>query len=133
MDANIFLNYWFDEFSKSAEAYYAQQLFERTIGCEFLFVITDITLDELSAKSNLSMDKIKDAWLSEFIKMKKIIIEIPTIQDLKNAARMTRELRIPKKDAIHAAFCLRNKLPIVTRDKHFQEIDGLSVFLPEEL
>ncbi len=133
VDANIFLNYWFDEFSKTAEAYYAQQLFDKALGCEFSFVITTLVLDELSSRSGLSVEEINEKWFPMLIRSGKVRIERISQEVINGAVRLERTFKIPRKDAIHASFCLINNLPIITRDRHFFSVALLKVFVPENL
>ena len=133
LDANIFLNYWFDEFSKTAEAYYAQQLFNRALGCEFSFVITTLVLDELSSRSGLSVEEINEKWFPMLTRSGKVRIEGISQEVIDGAVRLERTFHIPRKDAIHASFCLMNNLAIITRDRHFLSIASLKVLVPEDL
>lgn len=133
VDANIFLNYWFDEYTQSAEAYYSQQFFRRTAQCEFFFVITNLTVEELAGRAKLSIDEVMKKWLSDLVNVGKMSIESISQKDVDSADVMVKRFRIPRKDAMHAAFCLNHKLPIITRDKHFRGINQLDVFVPEDL
>lgn len=64
-----------------------------------------------------------------------IVIKVRPLQNrFGEAVMLSKKFKIPVKDALHAVIARDNNAVLVTRDKHFQELQNMiTVRKPEEL
>ncbi len=108
---------------------YALKLFVRIKAKEDKIAISDFLIREL--ESNYSVEAINGMILP----FQKIIEKIFVTKEQRDEARKIAEERnLPFGDALHAIVARDNKCILVTRDKHFQELEDItSLYKPEEI
>ena len=81
---------------------------------------------------NYSGEKIKKTFE---VVPSKLLIKVPISKEqIKEALAISKKLKIPKKDALHAVLSRDNKAILVTRDKHFYELqETVTIRKPEDL
>lgn len=87
---------------------------------------TDITIQELKGK--LSNDEIFSLF-----RPFKIRTIFSSKKQFEESFVISNKLKIPKGDALHAIIARDNNLMIITRDKHFKQINFCKSKKPEEL
>lgn len=132
VDSNIFLDFWLDRMTGLKPAnYYAEELFKNCIRCLYKIVISENTIIELS--ENFPAKNIEKK-LDVFKKLSKLEIVSVQIDDLIKAKKLALDRDIPVHDAVHALIAKKLMIPLITRDKHFSQVDDLiTVKAPEEL
>jgi predicted nucleic acid-binding protein len=137
VDTNVFLSYWFSDFGKldDFQEYRTKELIKRTIDCEFIFVISDLTLEEMSTVSNLGIKEIEKSWLKPLKDAGKLQTVIIDSKDMARAKELIKTKQVGhKKDAIHAAIVENNGLTLVTWNiKDFIGLPTVKVLTPKEL
>lgn len=134
IDSNVFLNYWFDEYSNKPCAHYAERLFTDAIKCKYDIIISTLVLEELETKSHLTEEEIVGEWFKEFRERQKIDILKIKGDVLQKAQWISEKYGIHRADAVHAAFSFYFCDYLVTNDKGFDKIkDILNVVTPEDL
>ena len=92
-------------------------------------VYSDFVVDELSR----AYDK---QTINKLFKVVSEVLEKVEINDkqLKEAADLSKELKIPFGDAVHGVLAKDNNAIMVTRDRHFRKlIDKINIKKPEDL
>jgi predicted nucleic acid-binding protein len=84
-------------------------------------VISDIVYSEL--KQHYSLECIKGMFLP-FEEC--IIIVNSTTKQKNDAKQLGQKLCVPYPDALHAFLARDNNLVLITRDRHFQKLDGIT-------
>jgi len=141
VDANIFLNSWFSEGGKSESwRRYADQLFKRTIDCQFFLVISDLILHELSGQMSAPERSLESAHFGEFRacgKLKIVKIERNMHDEARRLVSQLPPHVTHTKDAIHAIVAKKEGAVLVTRNiKDYRALGrmlGLKVRKPEWL
>lgn len=137
VDTNVFISYWFSDFGKieDFQEYYAENLINKTIKCQFTIVIYGLTLSEMSSVSKLDEREIKNSWLKPLINCKKIEIIEANNKDILIAKKLVKDKRIKHiADAVHAALALKYNLPIITWNiKDFKKMKNMCIKTPKEL
>lgn len=97
--------------------------------------------EDIILYSGLVEEELGKDYSNEFIKEifsivpKQLLLKV-NISDEQfiESIKISRKLKIPKKDALHAILAKDNKSILVTRDKHFYELkDEIEILKPEEL
>ena len=92
-------------------------------------MISDLVEEELSIDyGNKEIENIFSIIPKELL----IRISVSNLQ-FKEAINISRELKTPLKDTLHAILAKNNNAILITRDKHFNEIDFVETYKPEEL
>ena len=92
-------------------------------------VVTDILIRELEA--NYSIEEINGMFKPFENQTEKII---STKEQREEAKKIALEKDIPPGDALHAIIARDNNLIIITRDRHFKQIEYISPhYKPEEI
>ena len=108
---------------------YALKLFLTIMTEKNKIVITDHIQREL--ESNYGIPEIRGMFLPFQSIIEKVIVKD---EQREEAKKIAEERNLPKGDALHAIIARDNNLIMVTRDKHFRELDDLSKhYKPEEL
>ena len=137
LDANIFLNIWFEEMLRLSPAfYYARRLLDAILECKFLLIISDLTVKELSKKTGLSRDVIIQEYLKPYEMVGKLTIIETTKEMVKEAEMNSQRYGLHASDALHALIAKREECTLVTRDEELRTKGrriGVRTALPEEL
>jgi predicted nucleic acid-binding protein len=108
---------------------YASRLFSHIIESDDIIVFTDMHITELGIRYQT---EIIIEMLNPFINNIEMVDSTP---DQRNeAAGASKKLNIPNGDVLHAIIAKSTESVLVTRDKHFKELQGIcKSFKPEEL
>ncbi len=108
---------------------YALKLFSLIKAKKNTLIITDLLIREL--ESNYSMEEINGMVLP----FQKIIEKIFVTKEQRDEAkRIGQERNLPPGDALHAIIARDHKLIMITRDKHFRQLEDIAKhYKPEEL
>jgi predicted nucleic acid-binding protein len=131
LDACIWIDYFEnrkDRFRPLGE--WALDLIKKIIEENALILYSELVEEELSIK--YSPRDIK-AILNITPFENRIKVKISDFQ-IKESIHTSKQLNIPRKDALHAIIARDNNAILVTRDKHFQELqEKITIRKPEEL
>ncbi|MFH1211865.1 MAG: PIN domain-containing protein [Candidatus Woesearchaeota archaeon] len=109
---------------------WALAMFKKIIVNEEFFIISRPLLEELEER--YSPEKLRE--LFDFIPEELILKIEANKKQFKKALDLSRKLKLPLKDVLHAVLAGDNIAFLVTRDKHFLELTGIAeVKKPEEL
>jgi predicted nucleic acid-binding protein len=136
IDSNVFISYWNMEYGRNIHdylEYFSEQLFERSIKCEFYILISDLVLDEL--------DRFIKPPRTSALSLLKPFEELDKLKILqKSDGAWTRAKEICKTygthlaDALHAAFAEEERATLVTWNvKDFIDIEFIEVRTPQDL
>ncbi|MFH0936197.1 MAG: PIN domain-containing protein [Candidatus Woesearchaeota archaeon] len=126
---------WVDYFENRSDKFrplgeWALGIIKKIIKENGLFIFSDHLIDELETK--YTSEK-----LNKFLEIipEKLIIRINTNErQAKEAFKIKNKLKIPFGDVLHAILARDNNAILVTRDKHFYEIEKqVTIRKPEEL
>ncbi len=131
IDSNIWLDFWLDRILNLLPAgHYAKNLLDRVISCEFTIILSDFIFKEL--ETNIKIDV--SERMNAFKTINKLTVTDVTKQIFFDAKKLAKERSIPISDAVHALMARQEGAILVSRDKHFKEVEDLiEVRLPEEL
>lgn len=126
---------WRDYFENRSDKFrplgdWALELIKKIINEDDLIVYSDLIEEELLVElTKENVECIKS------IIPNKILIECnTTLEQLKEAKKIGMNLKIPIKDALHAIIARDNNAIVVTRDKHFLDLQNIvKIKKPEEL
>jgi predicted nucleic acid-binding protein len=108
---------------------FAISLINKIIDEEGIFIFTDILMQELLKKhSQEKLNYYLKIIPSQLIKNVKI-----NKNQLLEANKLNKILKISLGDVLHAIIARDNYAILISRDKHFQEIDFIKCFKPEDL
>jgi len=137
VDSNIFLNVWFEEMLRFSPAfYYSRKLLDAILECRLWLIISDLTVKELSRKTNLSKETIVEEYLKPYEMVGKLTIVETTKENIREAGEISRRHRLHASDALHALVAKNEGCILITRDEELRKTAkriGLRVALPEEL
>jgi len=137
LDSNIFLNVWFEEMVKFGEIFYSsKKLLDEIINCKYLLVISELTIRELSKKTDLPIDIICDEYLRIYEMISKLTIVKVTKKIAEDAVYLSSSYGIHKVDALHAIMAKSNDCLLITRDVELRYAAlkyGIATFRPEEI
>ncbi|MFA5141895.1 MAG: PIN domain-containing protein [Candidatus Woesearchaeota archaeon] len=126
---------WRDYFENRSDRFrplgdWAFTLLSNIVQNEDLVLYSDLTIQELN--KDLNHKKIKEA-LSIVPEQLLIKVNVLPIQ-FKEAISLSRKHKIPANDALHYILAKDNNAILVTRDKHFYELnDKMMIKKPEDL
>lgn len=108
---------------------YALKLFAMIKAKKQILVVSDLLIREL--ESNYSVEEINGM----IIPFKKIMEKVFVTQEQRDEAKMiAEEKNLPPGDVLHAIIARDNQYILVTRDKHFKELDDITKhYKPEEI
>ena len=110
---------------------WAFEMFRKIKANKSIVLYSDLTVDELSKDFNPEQIKdifkiVHEANLLEKVNLKK--------EQFQEAAKLNRERSLPFGDCLHALIARDNQAIMVTRDKHFEELqDVVQSYKPEDL
>jgi len=137
VDSNVFLNVWFEELLRLSPAfYYSRRLLDAILECRFRLVISDLTVKELSRKTNLPKETIIEEYLKPYEMVGKLTIIEATKENIREANEISRRHRLHASDALHALVAKNEGCILVTRDVELRTTArriGVKSSLPEEL
>ena len=137
VDSNIFLNVWFEEMLRFSPAfYYSRKILDAILECKFHLVISDLTVKELSKKTNLSREVITQEYLKPYEMVDKLSIIGTTKEMIGEADTISRKYRLHASDSLHALVAKKEGCTLVTRDKELRTTArriSVRAVLPEEL
>ena len=125
---------WRDYFENRSDRFrplgdWAFKLIKKIIEENNFIMISDLVEEELSIDyGNKEIENIFSIIPKELL----IRISVSNLQ-FKEAINISRELKTPLKDTLHAILAKNNNAILITRDKHFNEIDFVETYKPEEL
>ena len=126
---------WIDYFENRSDRFrplgdWAFSLIKQIIRESNLIIYSDLVEEEL-------LKYFDDIHIKEIISIipKQLLIKIETkAKQLEEAIKISKKLRIPVKDALHAILARDNDTILVTRDKHFYELaKQVTIKKPEDL
>ena len=133
LDTNIYLDFYLDRKDNLKPlGEFAFRLIKETVSCKYMVLITDYHFIEIKNSLNCN---IKDIWkriLDSLNKSKKIKEIIPTDREVTEAKEISRLKNLPFGDCLFAVVAKNNNAKLVTRDRHFNELD-IQTYLPEDL
>ena len=95
-----------------------------------LIIYSDIVEEELNV--GFSKEEVKN--IISVVPKENIIKINVSKEQLREAIQVSKELNIPTKDALHAIVARNNNAILVTRDKHFYELQNqVEIKKPEDL
>ena len=129
--SNIWLDFWLDRTLNLLPAgYYAKNLLDRVISCEFAIVLSNFIFKELETNIKIDLNE----RMGTFKLINKLTITEVTKQLFFDAKKLAKERSIPISDAVRTLMARQERAILVSRDKHFKEVEDLvEVRLPEEL
>ena len=137
LDSNIFLNVWFEEMVKFGEIFYSsKKLLEEIVNCKYLLVISELTIKELSKKTDLPIDIMYDEYLRIYKMIDKLTIVKVTKKIADDAIYLSSSYGLHKVDALHAIMAKSNGCLLITRDAElrFAAVKyGIPTYRPEEI
>lgn len=108
---------------------YALRLFAMIKAKKHRMIITDLLIREL--ESNYSLEEINGMMLPFQKIMERVIV---TKEQRDEAKRIAEERNLPPGDVIHGLVARDNNFIMVTRDKHFKELEDITKhYKPEEI
>jgi len=117
LDANIFLNVWFDEMIKTGEPFYASfKLLDAVLECKYDLILSDLLIRELAKKTSLTYNQVLDNYLKPFEILGKLSIRKTTMSIADEAVYLSSTYGIHKVDALHAIHAKSEGCILVTRD-----------------
>ncbi len=109
---------------------YALKLLVKLKAGEKIIILTDFLMKELEM-NNYTLDQI-NGMFKPFEKQIEKVVASKEQRD--EAKKIALERNVPKGDALHAIIARDNKLILVTRDKHFKQLEDIwKHHKPEEL
>ena len=137
LDSNIFLNVWFEEMVKFGEIFYSsKKLFDEIIDCKFNLVVSELTIQELSSRTELPKDLIFEEFLKIYQLLKKLEIVKITKKVADDAIYFGSSYGVHSADALHAMMAKSNDCILITRDRELRYAAlkyGIDVKRPEEI
>jgi len=137
VDSNIFLNVWFEEMLRFSPAFYhSRKLLDAILECEFQLFVSDLTVKELSKRTNLSREVIVQDYLKPYEMVEKLTVIDTTKEMIREAGSISRRYRLHASDALHALVAKNEGCILVTRDEELKTTArrlGVRAVLPEEL
>ena len=126
---------WIDYFENRSDKFrplgdWALDIIKKIIKEDSLFIISDHLINELENRySSEELDKFFE------IIPEKLIIRINTNEEqAKEASKIKNKLNIPFSDVLHAILARDNQAILVSRDKHFYELQKqIIIKKPEDL
>ena len=91
--------------------------------------VTLISLGEYRYGVSLSRKRAElDRWLDRFLDQAQVLV--PDLQSLPHYVAVRRQLKeagtpIPANDCWIAALVLQHKMPLLTKDRHFEKVQGI--------
>lgn len=135
VDTDVFLNLWFQEMLEYNPAFErTERLLEAVISCRFFLIISELTLEELSRRMRIPLDKVRVDYFGRYESLGKLgFVEIT--QEIVDEARQISRRHEP--DATHAVVAKQKMAILITRNiRHFLPMArklGLKVRLPEQV
>ncbi len=136
VDANIFLDYYFDGRDNLLPlGEVAFNFFRTALSGKYVIVISNEVIVEVASIMGVGIQKAMTLIFAELIRKK--IIEVVYALPLQkfSVAKISRERRVPFNDALYRVIASDIGIPVVSRDRHFHETlsDLVESFKPEEL
>lgn len=108
---------------------YALKLFALIKAKNHKMIVSDILIREL--ESNYSVEQINGMVLPFRKVMEKVFV---TREQRDEAKKIAEERNLPPGDVLHAIVARDNNLIVITRDKHFKELEDITKhYKPEEI
>ena len=134
IDTNVFISYWDVEYGRNITdylEYYAGELLQRTLRCEFTILFSESVLNELKRK--IEPTRLK-ALLGPFYDKKKIKYFNLNKEMGLRAKEICKKYGTHYADALHAAAAEYYDAPMITWNlKDFEFLDFLEVRTPKDL
>jgi len=108
---------------------WAFRLIKKIIEDEDEIIISDLVINEL--KKDYSNEKINE--LFSIVPKSLLVNKDCNFNQIKEAKKIIRLLKIPFGDALHAVVAKDNDAELISRDNHFDKIDFIIAKKPEEL
>lgn len=137
LDANIFLNVWFEEMIKDGEPFYASlKLLDAILECKFQLILSDLVIRELAKKTGLTYELVIQNYLKPYEILRKLTIRKTTMPIADEAVYLSSAYGIHKIDALHAIHAKSESCILVTRDNELLKTAikfGIESKRPEDL
>lgn len=131
LDTAIWIDLYEDRkgFDKEPLGDFAWELLSSILANNNKIILSDFIIKELEAK--YSLEQINGL----FRPFKDVLIKVFLTKKQKDEAKkLIKNRNLPKGDAIHAIIARDNKAVLITRDKHFAELESISkYFKPEDV
>lgn len=129
LDTNIWLDYFWNRSSGLIPlGEFAFQFLKKATESKSELYYSDLVLKELT---NIIGEKDTNELINSY---KEILVFIcPTKQDVLEAKKLVELTKIHYADAFHAVLCNKVDAVLISRDKHFLELDFIKVLFPEEV
>ena len=131
LDTAIWMDLYEDRkgYKKEPLGHFALKLFSLIRTNKHKMVISDLLIHELEL--NYSLDKIRGMVKPFEDLIEKLVV---TTEQRDEAEKIARERNVPRADATHAILARDNKLILITRDKHFKQLEDVSKhYKPEDI
>ena len=129
LDTSIWIDLYEDRkgYNKEPLGDYAWKLLALIKTKKSILIITDLLIKELGM--NYSVEEI-NGMMKPF---ERIIERIITTKEQRDEAnKIAEERKLPKGDVLHAILSRDHNLVLVTRDKHFKELEDISKYYKPE-
>ncbi|MFQ6051154.1 MAG: type II toxin-antitoxin system VapC family toxin [Candidatus Hydrothermarchaeota archaeon] len=135
LDTNIYLDYWYDRKDRLRPlGEFAFSILMRVIDCEFIIIISDLLLKELSTQIN---EKAIEELFSDLKAKDKLITSKIEEKDIEDANELKRKYpEVPFPDLLHYTKAINtNARYLITRDEHYDLLPEEKILIrkPEEL
>ena len=111
----MFISLWDNEYGRNIEnflSYFSEQLFLRTVNCEFSLVISDFIITEIKRKMELSEEEMQQR-LSKYKHLGKLEIYTLTSEDWNEAHELMRTVKTHLTDAIQLIAARKSKAELL--------------------
>jgi len=136
VDANIFLDYYFDRRDNLLPlGEFAFNFFRDALSGKYVIVISDEVIVEVASIMGVGIENVMTHIFAELIRKKKLVVVSALPLQKFSAAKISRERNVPFNDALYCVIARDMGVPVVSRDGHFYETlsDLVESFKPEEL
>lgn len=136
VDSNVFISFIDKEYGRNIEnflEYFSEEVFKRTVSCEFFIVISELVIHEVMEKMNFSDEDIEEL-LMPYKKLNKLIILDVDNYIWRDFVHLCKKYKTHRSDAIHAILAKKSNSLLVTWNlKDFKNIKDIEVRSPKEL
>ena len=129
VDSNVFLDYcWNRQSGMRPLGEFACQFITRALQCEFVVLITEDVVEEVSRAMRTSPSEMRKRVLAQLSAAGKLKEIRYTPAEEREARQVASKYAIPRADALHAVVARDNGAILVTSDKHLLMLEGKGEF-----
>ncbi len=134
LDANIYLDWWFDrKDNKLPLGEFAYQLFRRTFECEFMVIYSEAIVSELCNVLNISNELCFERFFKKLGDLGKLEFVSANEFDSAEIETLVKQKILARKDAEHLVLSIKSNSILVSRNYHLINLNGFSAIKPENL